>query len=230
MTHCGASIVPFSVDPIHRNVYFLLAQERNGRWRGANTWSDFGGKRCGSEAPSRTASREFFEESCATVRVEDGLPRTASDIERCLADQRYAFRIDFEGGGGHDYVTFVKQVPWQPSMSKTFNQTIKALVRARHGAPLPPSLRMHPAVTPGTDSASIHDGFLEKQQLRYYSVPQLYHALAHPSQRLCSSRLRVPFSHRLTIILKHFTASPPRSPLLDGFCDPPQKEKDAGPD
>ena len=40
----GASVLPYSCDPSHNNIYFLLgAEKRLPRWVDSNKWADFGG-------------------------------------------------------------------------------------------------------------------------------------------------------------------------------------------
>ena len=68
----GASVLPYSCDPAHSNIYFLLGNEKKlPRWNDANKWSDFGGSPKKNESESECAGREFHEETVAAVRWDD---------------------------------------------------------------------------------------------------------------------------------------------------------------
>lgn len=207
-TFSGASVLPYSVDPLHHKVYFILGQERKGRWTGASEWGDFGGA-TKQESVEETAAREFFEETAGTIYLheEDGGGLRAPDrLVHMLEQQQFTLRVDFDG-----YCTFLKKVPWQPQKFTLFRQVVHGLVRLRN-APLttpPKFLWTHPAIQDVTESpVHINDAFLEKQKLAYFSIPTLQRACAQPSRQLLHhSRLRKSFAYRLSCILSSFTAA-----------------------
>lgn len=135
----GASLLCFSVDPRWGRLYFLLGKERkNTRWpSGSERWSDFGGRTANrGEEPEETAAREFFEESMAMVRYfdDDPVPRPGyTDIADSL--RRGEFMFQFMLGFGNElkprsYITFVKQIPWDPQAIQRFSQCREMLMNA----------------------------------------------------------------------------------------------------
>jgi hypothetical protein len=125
----GASLLCFATDPQWSKVYFLLGKERkNLFWRaGSEKWSDFGGKVHTSIATAEeTAAKEFLEESLAMVRYfdNDTIPRTTyADISDSLLAKQYMFQIKLSFGSlekPKHYVTFVKQIPWDPGCVPRF--------------------------------------------------------------------------------------------------------------
>jgi hypothetical protein len=120
----GASILPVMTDPVQGKLYFLLAKERyHPSWaKGSYLWTDFGGKRDGSETAEQVAAREFVEESLGVVCFfkNEELPRTLSDdIARSFLQERYLLKFlrVFED---RMFVTFVVQVPWDPTVPQRF--------------------------------------------------------------------------------------------------------------
>ena len=127
----GASLLCFCVDPCMSRLYFLLCKERkNVGWRdGSEKWSDFGGKVSGEAATAEdTAAKEFIEESLSMVQYfkNDSIPRTQyTDIADSLRRGEYAFQIKVLFGTTEDprnHVTFVKQIPWDPSAVLRFDE------------------------------------------------------------------------------------------------------------
>lgn len=216
-TIIGASILPFSIDPFYHGIYFLLAKERSGNWFGSNKWDDFGGKANENESPCEVASREFQEESCGVVKIyenETPIPRRSHELVcDMLKNQQYMMHIDFKPD--HTpfvYRTYVKQVPWQPESFQRFGLLINELVNLKHGKDVSMATYNHPAVYNITEDRSqikVKDAYLEKQQLGYWSIPQLRSALQKP-KRLIHIRhgrkqmLRETFSKRLGFVMNQF--------------------------
>ena len=92
----GASVLPFSVDPFYHGIYFLLGKERKSKQKGSEKWADFGGKRNDCETSIKCAAREFWEETCCSVRIDDKNPGTIVEILRKVAKRTfwYFFRSD----------------------------------------------------------------------------------------------------------------------------------------
>lgn len=215
----GSSILPFSIDPFYHGIYFLLGKERGGKWRGSNRWDDFGGSAMPDEDPCAVAAREFQEESCGVIKVyenEAPLPRQSKDlVHHMLKKQAYMMHIDFQPDAqttGFVYRTYVKQVPWQPEAFQQFGLLMNELVSLKNGKDVRLSTYNHPAVYNITEDHAdikVHDAYLEKQQLAYWSIPQLRSALQKP-KRIIQIRhgrtemLRETFSKRLATILNQF--------------------------
>jgi len=139
-TLVGASLLCFAVDPKWSRLYFLLGKERkNNMWRaGSDKWSDLGGK-VSSDAPTaeETAAKEFLEESLAMVRYfeTDVIPRQqCGDIAASLCREEFVFKLKLTFGtvdNPKHYVTFVKQIPWDPSLVTRFDTCRKMLLHPR---------------------------------------------------------------------------------------------------
>lgn len=139
-TLVGASLLCFAVDPKWSRIYFLLGKERkNNMWRaGSDKWSDLGGK-VSSDAPTaeETAAKEFLEESLAMVRYfeTDVVPRQQyDDIAASLHRQEFVFKLKLTFGtveNAKHYVTFVKQIPWDPGVVTRFDTCRKMLLHPR---------------------------------------------------------------------------------------------------
>tara|TARA_Y100001970_G_scaffold292487_1_gene433975 strand:- start:879 stop:1787 length:909 start_codon:yes stop_codon:yes gene_type:complete len=253
----GSSILPFSIDPFYQGIYFLLGKERGGQWRGSNRWDDFGGSANENEDPCEIAAREFQEESCGIIKVyenETPIPRKSKDlIYHLLQTQAYMMHIDFQPDHNSPFVyrTYVKQVPWQPEAFQQFGLLMNELVSLKNGKDASLLTYDHPAVYNITEDKSnikVYDGYLEKQQLAYWSIPQLRSALQKP-KRLIQIRhgrkemLRETFSKRLATILSQFRmdslGDPTSLPLIKDRTTPAvietqrkpparNKEKDVG--
>ncbi len=207
----GCSVVPFSVDPVYNGIYFLLGKERPGNWRGSNTWSDFGGKKQCDESSEVCAAREFHEETLGIVKLYDNerVPRDSEEIlADMLGDERYCMRLEYKNER-NVYRTFVKQIPWQPECTLAFAHTQTTLLAVRQTPDTAPAAAfLHPAtynITEDRGTARVNDAYLEKRSLRYFSVPQLMGALAHPKRYLCGREVvRDTFVHRLSMVLQQF--------------------------
>lgn len=213
----GASVLPFSIDPQNQGIYIWLAQERHcGAWAGSLTWSDFGGAidAVDEGIAAKCAAREFHEESMAILPMTDdeatadmfheGARQDTAAVERMLAAGEWVFRVNMVVSEGHEYVTFVKQIPWCPAIQQSFCRVRRAALQST----LPPS---HACITDGR----VDDRFLEKARLRLFSVPQLRRMLRR--HHGCD-RLRWGFHRRLEVILDQFP--------FDG--DPTCVRQDAG--
>ena len=198
----GASILPFCVDPQWSVLYFWLAQERfHPAWpAGSLTWSDFGGAIAaddGNDAPT-CAAREFHEESMGMLPTSDdeaavghdamvakGVRHDTGALVRTLTEGGYTFRVNTVVSENHMYVTYVKQVPWDPHVATLF-QTVQ--IQAKRG-----DLPADHVVARGGDE------FREKAQVRLFSMAQLRQML-HGG----AFRMRRGFQRRLRVILDQF--------------------------
>lgn len=216
----GASVLPFAVDPQWGEVYFLLAKERRiANWNGSETWCDFGGSpktRNGSEPAHLIAAREFQEESLAIVRLwdEETLPRRNwSVIADGLRDDLFMCRCCMYIDEDRCYMCYVKQIPWQPEAPTNFRKThdrLHRIVHNRTDASWIEEMKQHPAVTVrADDTLHVSRDFMEKTQLRWYSIPQLTQAVSHSKHQISSRGgrvefLRASFANRLHLILSEF--------------------------
>ena len=207
----GASILPYGICAQWGNLYFLLGKERRvAGWVGSDKWSDFGGSPKHGEDAEETAAREWHEETLGIVPFfkNEVLPRkNYAPIAAALRQRRYTFCIRFNIGPNLKYVTFVKQLPWNPAYVRRFYDVSQQLLHMRSdiqrgaqrgGGPSSdrpvadrPYLRGHPAVAHGVVHGALDDKepslltvrteFLEKQCVRWWSTPQLTKAASDPT-------------------------------------------------
>ena len=134
----GASILVFSIEPVYGVPLFLLAREKKRRWTGnANfIYTDFGGGAVCGETPEQTAAREFVEESLGSVMYfgDPYLDRPEvlqQNIIDSLNSGQYCARLETPVLENKMYVTFLKQVVFQPGVCGAFRQARDALFRAK---------------------------------------------------------------------------------------------------
>lgn len=208
----GASILCFSVDPTYAGIYFLLGKEKKTyKFRGSEKWSDFGGSCKNGESAEECAAREFHEESAAIVSFwsDEPLPRPSyHPIVDELNKEQYYMKVEFEHTADVKYVTFVKQVAWDPSYPMAFAKTINQLIKYTKGEAVPQT-EVHPAVTNLGQQAQINRDYMEKQALQYWSIPQLKSAVTankHVLGLKCNrpEMLRETFVSRLASVLEKF--------------------------
>jgi hypothetical protein len=193
----GASLLCYAVDPTWSLVYFLLGKERKIlRWRaGSERWSDFGGS-TGGKCAEDTAAKEFLEETLAVVKFfeHDTVPRSQyEDIAAALKAGDYTFKLVFsfpatEQCSARSYVTFVKQIPWDPQAIVRFEECRDMLMNptAHFGTPRwvelinnNPGIKQVRNAADNVVSVQVKRDFLEKRFLRLWSIPQLRHAIEH---------------------------------------------------
>jgi 8-oxo-dGTP pyrophosphatase MutT (NUDIX family) len=171
----GASLLPLMLEPLHGTLYFLLAKERHHTtWpEGSNLWTDLGGRQESGECAEQVAAREFVEETLGQVRFFEGdtLPRDfngAPDIANALKQGHYVLQFSHVHQGTR-FVTFVVQVPWDPSVSTRFEHARAAYAAQENPEP----------------------SRLEKSHLGLFSLCQVSAAVLHrgyltPLERCCS--------------------------------------------
>lgn len=182
-TVMGASLMCYSVDPTYGRIYFLLGKERkNAQWRaGSERWADFGGRTCsGAMSAEDTAAKEFLEETLGMVKFfnNDTLPRRSyADIGDALRAGDYTFKLTFGSGAPLvvNYVTYVRQLPWDPLAISRF-EACREMLRTPERLPL----GSHPAIFHGPNrSVHVVSDFMEKKILGLWSIPQLQNAVEH---------------------------------------------------
>lgn len=165
------------------------------------TWGDLGGGCEGGETSECTAAREFAEESLGAVNTHlhhESTSALHSSIESELLDGSFYLRIrifyrdvkasdsslSYEVGNEiaqeqstnstvptHCRDFYLKEFPFDASISKRFNELREGLLRVPEGIDrslLPPLVQDHPALD--GDNCIIGPQFLEKQNLQWFSL------------------------------------------------------------
>lgn len=182
----GASVLIVSLTDDGLNVpCVLLAREKKARWlnnRNTHIYTDFGGSASDmiSKTPEYIAARELVEESAGVLRyfgneTLDHVEHLQDNIEASLLRGEYLAKFETGLNNRQKYVTFVKQVPWQPRISHLFQQTKKLLNRAQTSFDsLTESdkilVQSHPAVKMKNSAVMLDKAFFEKSDLNYFSL------------------------------------------------------------
>lgn len=182
----GAAVLPFAVDPKHNLVYFLLGRQA---FNAANPltgfrWSSFGGHLDAGEDVFTAAARECFEETMGELRMftNDTRPlRSYLHFAHSLRNNEFLFSVKLlymNGDRPCYYVVFVRQVPWDPSISHRFERTRKALTD-QHGHLWQELLdNKHPAISHGSSGKPfVTNRYLEMDTVKWWSIPQLNNAV-----------------------------------------------------
>ena len=198
-----ASLLPYAIDPVHSNIYFLISREAvTPSWECAGLWSDFGGAaNPDDEDVFATCAREFHEESNRIVPYYSGerLPRPSGTeawkrIAESLRAGNYTLKLDFHNSRW-GYTTVVKQIPWMPQVVEQFSR--RYLDVAIHGG---------------------DDVFVEKDSLQWVSPERLFGLATRGSRgesglnSRSSIRLRPHFKKRVLHVLRHFPSTDTHSP------------------
>ena len=169
----GAAVLCFCVDPQWGRIYFLLGKERHHvKWpQGSDRWAYFGGRpNVKAEPPETTAAREFIEETLGMVKYfsDDTIPRKShEDIASSLQKGEYMFQITLwmkSASISKSYVTYVKQIPWDPYCVNRFAKARDTLVSIPRWINNPDKLNwllLHPAVSRDADTHPHPPGDLE---------------------------------------------------------------------
>ena len=189
----GASLLPVCIDPVFGNLYFWLGRERTHyNWpEGSDTWSDFGGRAHDNAGGEQTAAREFWEETCGQLRyfADDALPRAGyKDIVASLQRGEYLFAVRMWVASACSprrvFITYVKQVPWDPHAMDRFAEHNLLIRRTRStGTATFPTAGQSSVVercvnaSTGERYARVRKEFFEKVCMRLWSTPQLRHAM-----------------------------------------------------
>ena len=244
----GASVLPYSCDPAHSNIYFLLGNEKKlPRWNDANKWSDFGGSPKNNESESECAGREFHEETVAAVRWDDKendqrnffVRQSSLPIIRDLEKGNFSFKMITLIDDDRYYATYVKQVPFDGSVHRRTNNLLNGLNRMRtdiksggkhtlssfekHTLADHPSVRLNV----NDEAVNVSKDFLEKQSIQWLSIAQV-------QESLHSEKLRQPyvfrdsFRQRMKVVLDQFEDEFARLNLSEKFSAPPYKRIDHG--
>ena len=215
----GASILPFAVDPLCGQPFFLLAQQPFNKadpHRGSR-WGFPGGVCREGETPVSTAAREFVEETGAVLRfhTDDILPlRTFADIDRSLQNGCFLFSVQLlymSADRPCSYTLFVRQVPWDAGFPRKFG-SVQTALRKQHGHNWSKMVAdKHPAIAEHTTTRvrSVRHEFQEVAAFAWWSRPQLESAVFNRMGVLVdylgqAYDIRAHCVAPLHIVLKHF--------------------------
>ena len=242
----GASVLPYSCDTSHGNIYFLLGNEKKlPRWNDANKWSDFGGSPKKDENESQCAGREFHEETVAAVRWDDNendrrnffVRQSSLPIIRDLEKGNFTFKMITLIDDDQYYATYVKQVPFDGSVHRRTNNLLNGLNRMRtdiksegkhtlnsfekHTLAEHPSVRLNV----NDEAVGVSKDFLEKQSIQWLSIAQVQESL-HSGAVRQPYVFRDSFRQRMKVVLDQFEGEFARLNLSEKFSPPPYKRSD----
>lgn len=234
----GSSLLPVCRDKRWGNVYFLLGKERrHPNWEDADSWADFSGStkildNGTFETPEQTASREAWEETASIVKfteTDHHLPiESPGKLLDDLTNGNFIFKIEFDRGNGIKYVTYVYEIPWDPSIPSRFAHLMKVLTqRFPHTRATEESQRTsnttlramfndrtHPSIN--SVNGFCDRSFTEKAAINLFGIPNLQKAIANDGLLIDKfgkkEYLRSSFVNRLVVImnqLNYATIAPP---------------------
>jgi hypothetical protein len=222
----GASVLPYSIDTSHNNVYFLLGAERKIKsWIDSCKWSDFGGAPKKNESDAETAGREFHEETCAAVKWSDNeggrtqnfVRQSSLPIIKDLKKGNFSFKLVTLIDNDRYYTTYLKQIPFDGSVHRRTSTLFSSLGRIRIDVRNSGSHEMnsfekntvqeHPSVRLNSDDRCIgvSKDYLEKQSVQWVSIPQIKESMnSNSTNTKAGYVLRDSFKGRVETILTEF--------------------------
>jgi 8-oxo-dGTP pyrophosphatase MutT (NUDIX family) len=181
------SILCFSIEPKTKSIYFLLGQEKyNKSWpQGSMKWSGFGGIVKQNESIERGAAREFVEETLGVIPNMDNV----DTIETMLINHQYWRKFIYERNTGFIATCFVKEIEWDPTIPTYFKKrshhlnNLRSLPTFYVFNDLPQDCKNHPAIKitqiNNIPKIIVHKDYLEKKQLKWWSIYQLLYEIEH---------------------------------------------------
>ena len=151
---CGSGVVCYAI--WRGELWLLLGRERDtpGWHQGSRRWSSFSGRAEGSESALQNAAREFVEEACAAVALDDDgdVPVRPAVVEKSLARAGVLERrFTTARGEAARHVTYVARVrrAEQPTVFAAFrcqllrlDAVFRCLYRARKGCEVAPRMAL----------------------------------------------------------------------------------------
>ena len=181
----GASVLPYAIDPQHNQVFFLLGSERHlPRWQDSGKFSDFGGSvKYKEETETRTAAREFFEETCCVVpwgETDEPILQSFEPIQKALENEEYTMCLRTDIDSARIYYTYVKQIPFRPNIPRFASHITNNLLRIRNIVKANGKYTFekndacinHPAIRKNElgECVGVSRDYIEKQQLLWISI------------------------------------------------------------
>jgi NUDIX domain len=132
----GAGVLCAALDG-HGEIVLLLGREREVlNWKyGSSKWCAFSGRAEEGESALENATREFLEESCSVVKLQEdsALPLqrepALQSLRGALVERRLS-RASRSEEDLHEHVTFICRVPYDPLLPARFSETHARLWRA----------------------------------------------------------------------------------------------------
>lgn len=180
----SAAIIPFALETTTQTVYILLARIADSRNHRTDVWGDLGGTREVSERPEETAAREFIEESLAVVKQFECAEQVAQELLAGRFFLRVRLHFTHPSLGSYCKDFYLKEVPFDPSISHRFTEMREALLRVPEGIDrslLPEDLRNHPALKDSPDCV-VAPHFLEKSGMQWFSMDHCVDILQNMGQ------------------------------------------------
>lgn len=231
MRCAGSSLLPICRDRRYGNIYFLLGRERrHPQWIDSDQWADFSGSTKTTngveESSEETAAREAWEETAAIVKFRnqfETVPVPGYDsLMSDLVNENFILKIEFNDFGSK-YVTYVYEIPWDPSIPQRFQHVMKLLTqRFPHARATNESERLsntglralfrdkqHPSIN--RENGHCDRSFTEKAAIGLFSVPQLVKAIQNNGVIIEKfgrrEKMRENFGKRLSVILNQLSNS-----------------------
>lgn len=180
------------------NVFVLLGREAySPNFKDSGTWCDFGGMSDDNETPKKTASREFFEESSALVKIDSqwsGSYTILSIIENSLNDEQYTSCIVDNRSNNHKRHTYLVRIPWQPRLPSSYEYIYEFLSGLHNVSTKYHNLRRDPNV----DIRDILDAF--EKMISFYKSGTIT-AQIHPA-------IKVNYIYRPSRLISNITVNP----------------------
>jgi hypothetical protein len=185
-------------------------------------WCGFGGHPITGECIEFTASREFTEETMGCVRMGERVvaatPNTCiQNVYHCLRTHDYLFRLNVRQPPAYvdhttAHIVYVKQVPWQPDISNTFD-LVRAQLLDIVANPTRLSTLVHPSITRTPYRTIVDQHYLEKQHVEWWSLDRLQD-IVYNNGRYKSERFRKSFLPILQIIIDKLKSPRPQGSVV----------------
>ena len=211
----GAGVLPFTVHPQTREIYFLLGKEHFAPgWRGSNNWSAFeGGVKQTDQDVYHTAAREYMEESLGVLH-ENCTQHDIQNVREALENKDYALRVTLCISAGDTkrsnrfHVTFVRYFEWKDGIIEKFHQERQRLMNISKNATaeyiMDPAEKNHAAMIEKTTSPfiGVAPDFLEKSEIKLWTSSEMSDIVLHQNSRY--EMFRSCFVRTMGVVLQEF--------------------------
>ena len=167
----SASILPVYYDKTQNDWFLLLALSSS---ISNASWGDLGGALKKDESWINAAVREFIEESLGCVN-----DFTESKLLKILEKGEYLKCIKYESEI-QERMYFLVPMPMEVGCSEHFDEVRKLILHTpeQKGIAIPDKIKTHPAID--RNDRSIKSCYLEKQQIKWFSIDTLIAMLNGP--------------------------------------------------